>query len=186
MNRAAQHAEEWRPVLAFEGWVDASDNGRVRVWYSLQKRGPRPAIVTKLAEPVVVPYARGKYGRPIVFIRNSERSVSMPVQRAVVLAFLGEPPAGHVSCHFPDRDMHNCRRDNLRWDSERENAADAAAHRTCDQTVIQTRLDLLRERFPHLSRVVDARSLEPLIRARRVDSYDSMLERMQAERMESP
>lgn len=174
--------EEWRQVPRYEGWVDASSLGRVRLWYSVQQRRRLPSIVTMLSEPRLAKFANGK-GRHVVSVRNATGRAVMPVQRAVALAFLGEPAPELVSCHFPDRNPYNCRLETLRWDSERENKADEAAHRTCCPRIIQARLDLLRQRHPHLRASVEGMTFAPFWRD--LDPYDAMLDEMQSSRTEA-
>lgn len=48
----------------------------------------------------------------------------------VLEAFVGPRPKGMLACHFPDRDPANCRLDNLRWDTRRENQNDMIKHGT--------------------------------------------------------
>lgn len=44
--------------------------------------------------------------------------------RLVLEAFVGPCPPGKQACHHPDPDPANCRLDNLRWDTPRENNRD--------------------------------------------------------------
>lgn len=52
------------------------------------------------------------------------------VHHLVLEAFVGPCPNGHQACHFPDRDVTNNRRCNLRWDTLLENARDRIRHGT--------------------------------------------------------
>jgi hypothetical protein len=50
--------------------------------------------------------------------------------RLVLEAFVGPCPQGMECCHFPDRDPANCRLDNLRWGTSKENTGDQRLHGT--------------------------------------------------------
>ncbi len=50
------------------------------------------------------------------------------VHRLILEAFRGPCPEGMEGCHDPDPDPSNCRIDNLRWDTKKENQADCKRH----------------------------------------------------------
>lgn len=96
-------AEEWRPIGGLEGKFEISNFGQVRRVTSVNAYGRR------LASKFIKPASH---------------------KRLVLEAFVGPCPPGMVACHWPDRDTANCRLDNLRWDTEKANAADAIKHGT--------------------------------------------------------
>jgi hypothetical protein len=73
--------------------------------------------------------ATGRLGRKQVTLRSDRgrRMSSQYVHRLVLLAFRGEPPAGH-ECRHLDGDAANNRLSNLRWGTRAENAADRVRH----------------------------------------------------------
>jgi hypothetical protein len=65
-------------------------------------------------------------GRLQVAIRRKTRQV----HRLVLEAFVGPCPPGMEACHDPDRNPHNNRLSNLRWDTRIANRSDARKHGT--------------------------------------------------------
>lgn len=59
-----------------------------------------------------------------------------PVHHLVLEAFVGPKPDGMEGCHYPDSDKSNNRLENLRWDSQQENAKD----RWRDRALLPTRV----------------------------------------------
>ena len=107
--------DEWRQVDGFPGY-EVSITGRVRSFL--------PGRPVRLLKPT-----RGhrlKYR--VVFARNVHgEKVCLYVHRLVLLAFRGDPPAGHVTRHL-DGDAENNRLDNLLWGTMQENSDDMKRH----------------------------------------------------------
>lgn len=119
-------AERWLPIPEYEGFYEVSDHGRVRSVDRMcrHSRGGMRRLKGKLRKLVVLStgYLQVSLSRGGVIRREL-------VHRLVLLAFVGEPPAGHEGCH-EDNDPANCRLDNLRWDTHKGNCADRARHGT--------------------------------------------------------
>ena len=117
-------AEEWRPVVGYEGLYEVSDAGRVR---SLS-REVRTGRGTRMVDGRILSPARGVGGYPVVSLSNGGARVR-PVHRLVLEAFVGPRPAGTECCHG-DGDPENNRLSNLRWDTHESNMDDQRRHGT--------------------------------------------------------
>ncbi len=71
-----------------------------------------------------------KDGYPRVVLCNAEKHQMFHVHRLVAEAFHGPCPPGLEVRHFPDRDPANCRADNLKYATPKENNADKFIHGT--------------------------------------------------------
>ncbi|WP_073837480.1 NUMOD4 motif-containing HNH endonuclease [Micromonospora sp. CB01531] len=113
--------EEWREIPGFERY-EVSNLGQVRSWRTRGHGGYRakhPRILTQRLT--------GVKGHERWAVRLENRVTT--VHRLVLLAFVGSPPGGQVGCHN-DGNRDNNALDNLRWDTQRANAADQVAHGT--------------------------------------------------------
>jgi hypothetical protein len=63
-------------------------------------------------------------GYQVVNLDCGGKNSTRQVHRLILLAFVGEPPAGFQACHYPDSTRSNNRLENLRWDSVAENMKD--------------------------------------------------------------
>jgi len=115
--------ESWRPIPGYEGNYEVSDLGRVR---SLDRVLTCGSQRRRFTGQILSQFPNGE-GRPTASINRDGRPRRVLVHRLVLLAFVGEPPAGHVACHN-DGDCTNNRLSNLRWDTERENQLDIVRH----------------------------------------------------------
>lgn len=61
---------------------------------------------------------------------DTKTKVSIRIHRLVLLAFVGPCQDGMEACHHPDPTRSNCRLDNLRWDTKKNNVADQLKHGT--------------------------------------------------------
>lgn len=116
--------EEWRPVpLEGQGTrYEVSNLGRVRSlrkggWYVLTNKKPSP---NDTSEYLSVEVAGRNY----------------TVHRLVAGAFLPSPEPGQTRVLHRDGDNYNCRADNLRWGTPRENAIEAMRHQTLRGSVL--------------------------------------------------
>lgn len=126
---ATHEAEEWRPVLGYEGQYEVSDHGRVR---SLDReiepysgRGAR-SVKGRILKPYRSPRNYFRIGLPIP---NSRKQRWIRVHVLVLSAFVGPRPPGMQGCHN-DGDYCNNHLANLRWDTPSSNIRDAIRHGT--------------------------------------------------------
>lgn len=108
-------AERWAPVPGFPGY-EVSTLGAVR---SLKRKAP--VVLWQETDPDG--YKRVKFFRDGKYHHRA-------VSRVVAHAFLGQAPEGRPYCCHRDGDPANNAVTNLRWGSQKENAADKVAHGT--------------------------------------------------------
>lgn len=117
--------ERWAPFPNYEGLYEVSDLGRVR---SLDRMGLGRNGHPRLFKGRILTPCAGNSGRG--YLQVTLRRVSGPprsvvVHRAVLLAFLGQPPEGMEACHGPrGKDVNTLA--NLRWDTRAANVLDKA------------------------------------------------------------
>lgn len=116
-------AEEWRPVVGYEGAHEVSNLGRVR--------GVPRVIIRSNGVPQTIP---GRILRPFPSHTGHLRmrvtgGKDVAVHRAVLLAFVGPPPEGYEACHINGNPADN-RLENLRWGTRSDNLRDAVRHGT--------------------------------------------------------
>jgi hypothetical protein len=109
--------EEWRPIPGYEGWYEASDQGRIRAL-------SRPYIP---AGGLCHPRKTSKGYLYVNVIGKDGRRRKLKVHRAVAAAFLGPCPPGQVVRHGPGGPSDN-RLMNLAYGTHAQNRADIAAH----------------------------------------------------------
>ncbi|MFL6864076.1 MAG: NUMOD4 motif-containing HNH endonuclease [Allosphingosinicella sp.] len=124
-------AEEWRPVVGWEGLYEVSNQGRVR---SLDRAYDRPAS-RRRPQPWRRVY-RGRMIKPaptsagylVVNLHRSNSRLMRLVHCLALEAFVGPPPPGMIGLHWDD-DPNNNRLANLRWGTRRDNWQDAVRNR---------------------------------------------------------
>lgn len=104
--------ENWREVVGFEGRYEVSDLGRV---YS--------RVTNKFLKQTANP-SRGGYLQ--VNLTDGPRRGTQSVHRIVLAAFVGPCPAGQEALHGSEGPLCNALR-NLRYDTRKENVAEALA-----------------------------------------------------------
>lgn len=108
---------EYRPVVGFEGYRVGDDGSvwsiRRRLRHEWRRLSPRRQT--------------GGYLQACLFCRGKRTEVY--VHHIVLEAFIGPRPAGMVACHYDGVRTNNAR-SNLRWDTPRNNMADAYRHGT--------------------------------------------------------
>lgn len=110
-------AEEWRPVVGYEGRYEVSNTGLVR---SLLGRAPR------ILRPGLD--SRGD-GYQIVALHRNHRQTTCKVHVLVARAFIGERPNGHEIRHLDGRSQHNCSA-NIAYGTHSQNEQDKLRHGT--------------------------------------------------------
>jgi hypothetical protein len=118
--------ERWLPIPGYEGFYEASDQGRVKsLARTVQRSDGRPQPVP---ERVLTP-KRVTTGRLQVDLYRDGRKQQCQLHRLVLFAFVGPCPEGMEACHS-DGDPTNNRLENLRWDTRAGNHADKIQHGT--------------------------------------------------------
>jgi len=118
--------EHQLPVVGWDGYY-VTDHGRV---FSFKHQGFRTSTIELDQEPaeLKLTVARVGYRRraiPICNLRNGRANrLVRPVGLIVLRAFVGPRPSRAVMCHANDNPFDN-RLDNLRYDTQAANAADA-------------------------------------------------------------
>jgi hypothetical protein len=115
--RKATGESEWRSVVGWEGVYDVDQYGNIR--------RVKPSQHTTVGR-VRVPSA-DRYGYLRVTLRDGQRAQTYPIHRAVALAFLGQPPAGHEVNH-QDTVKTNNHVSNLEYLTPGDNSRHAASH----------------------------------------------------------
>jgi len=121
-------SEEWRDVLGSAGRYSVSSFGRLRrnlyvVAHPTSGKLTLPGRLLSITHSAATGYPVANlrlYGLP-------PRPYS--VHRLVAMAFLGPAPPGYECAHL-DGDRTNCRLENLRWVTPRENASHKIKHGT--------------------------------------------------------
>jgi hypothetical protein len=104
----------WQPIPGFPGY-EASDNGDIR-----SLKGKTPRILKPIPQ---------KDGYWYVFLYTPKSRPKVYVQRAVLAAFCGEPPAGQEARHL-DGNRSDNRLENLAWGTPTDNCEDKRRHGT--------------------------------------------------------
>lgn len=118
-------AEEWRPVLGYEGRYEVSNVGRVRsVDRTVEVRGQVPR---RLAGQVLETRLTTTGYPAIRLSRGEENPNARPLRKTchlVLEAFVGQRPPGAICRHLDD-DKTNNHLENLRWGTASENRFDS-------------------------------------------------------------
>lgn len=126
--RSADGSEQWRDVVGWETAYQISNSGRVRSKSRLAttKRG-----VTLVKGQFIKPILSDKGDGYWVWNATSfGRREQVHIHRAILFAFVGEPPVGKDwACHRDGDSRHN-HLQNLRWDTPQGNSDDAVEHGT--------------------------------------------------------
>lgn len=122
--------EQWRPVVGWEGFYEVSSLGRfksvARTVSDVGKGGtPRQRYYPEhISEP-----RSTKFGYPCVSLSRAGKTRGQYLHILVCEAFHGPRPAGHLVAHNDGR-VENCKADNLRWATPKQNHADMVRHGT--------------------------------------------------------
>jgi hypothetical protein len=115
-------AEQWRPVVGFEGY-EVSSLGHVRSWLAGRVRGARRT------SPFILRPSPGHNGYLHVSLFDDAGAHPQRVNRLVLRAFIGPCPAGHEGAHVNGTRTDN-RLSNLEWKTRVDNHADKRIHGT--------------------------------------------------------
>ncbi|XTP37104.1 NUMOD4 motif-containing HNH endonuclease [Mycobacterium sp. TJFP1] len=120
-------SEEWRPIPGFEGYLEVSNQGRVRsvdrMTYVSRSRGGNPywrRHAGRVLDQTTHPRGGYKY---ICLNGGGKVRNNAKVHHLVLEAFVGPRPEGMECCHANDIPDDN-RLENLRWDTPRANVED--------------------------------------------------------------
>lgn len=118
------NAEQWLPVLDWEGFYEVSDQGRVR---SLDRTIIRSdGKVKRFRGKFLAPQDDGK-GYPQVSLSRNAKPRTYHIHRLVLDAFVGPRPEGKETCHGNDVSDDNLL-ENLRWDYHPANQREMVAN----------------------------------------------------------
>ena len=115
--------EEWRPVNGYPAYR-VSNFGRVQ---SRLVKGSNYYRFSKEYKDIK-PCISKKIGYPMVSLSNGYTVTKVYVHDLVLTHFVGPRPEGMQACHYPDRNKLNCRIDNLRWGTRKENESHKIDH----------------------------------------------------------
>jgi hypothetical protein len=122
--------ERWQPVWGYEGYYEASDQGRVRSLDRWTKCGQRGSGQMLHKGRVLTPTISKRDGRRRVWLSVHGNRKLRPVAPLVLEAFAGPRPSPNIDCCHNDGDRANDALSNLRWDTKKANYADMATHGT--------------------------------------------------------
>lgn len=119
-------AEEWRPVVGYEGFYSVSSLGQLRseTREFVRKNG---APFTLRGRTLRQTHDKRGYSKVELWRDGVQKTVKVHI--AVAAAFIGPRPRGMDVCHN-DGTPSNCRSGNLRYDTKKGNMADMVAHGT--------------------------------------------------------
>ncbi len=115
--------EVWKAIPGFDGWYDASDEGRIRSWRGVGKQAAR-----RQPFPRLMTLGRHPNGYPTACLRGGGRKTTLLVHRLVLETFVGPCPEGMECRHVNDRTPGNVALSNLAWGTVQENADDRRRH----------------------------------------------------------
>lgn len=123
--------EIWATISGFGGHYEASSIGRIRtkdrVVIKPHSQSGKP--VSYLYKARLLSPKFDSKGYSSVHIGVDGKKTTLMVHRAVLLAFVGEPPEGYEGCHN-NGDSRDNRVENLRWDTHLNNNQDRVRHGT--------------------------------------------------------
>lgn len=114
---------EWKSIPEYP-WYMVSNTGLVK---SIDRKIVRSDGKKQTFKGKLLSTPKDNNGYPCVNISNEHGRKTERVHRLVLLAFVGPCPLGFDGCHnngIPS----DCRVDNLRWDSHKENSRDMVSH----------------------------------------------------------
>ncbi|WP_084501480.1 NUMOD4 motif-containing HNH endonuclease [Nocardia xishanensis] len=117
--------ERWSDIPGYEGYYQASDQGRIK---SLRRTILRANGIPQTVKERILRPGRLSSGHLHVALNAPDKSIkTRRVHQLVMLAFVGPTPEGLEICHN-DGNHENNRLDNLRFDTHAENMRDVIRH----------------------------------------------------------
>lgn len=119
-------AEQWKPVVGYEGMYEVSNAGRVRSIdrYIKSARGEGRCLLRGK-----VLRTQDNKGLLYLGLCKNGRGKTHAVHQLVLTAFVGPRPDGMEGCHGNGNGSDN-RLSNLRWDTHKSNGEDMVRHGT--------------------------------------------------------
>jgi hypothetical protein len=112
----SSNAQTWVPVFDYEDY-EISTTGAIRRAVPSQNR-PAGYVL----RPII-----NAQGYLALQLSKNAKSTNFLVHRLVAFSFHGAPDKGLVACHNDGNPLNNSP-DNLRWDTQKSNAADSRRH----------------------------------------------------------
>lgn len=104
MQLELEFAEEWLPVIGFEGWYEVSNFGRVRsVPRSITYSNGR----VRQQSGILLGQRLDRYGYLTVSLKRNQRGRPYTVHSLMARAFIGPPPPGHTVDHKNGKKLDN-------------------------------------------------------------------------------
>ena len=117
--------ENWKPIVGLENYYEVSNLGNVR---SLIRTGQTRLGLRKYGGKVLTPITLSTGYLGVNLTKKGYRK-QYSVHFLVLTAFIGECPKGMEGCHN-NGIRNDCRLENLRWDTRKNNHADKRTHGT--------------------------------------------------------
>ena len=105
-------SEQWKPIIGYEGKYEVSSYGRVK---SLKRQGANERILKQQLR---------NHGYLRVSLSKKNVPTDKLVNRLVLESFVGKCPDGMETYHVDSNPINN-RLENLRWDTHKNNIAEA-------------------------------------------------------------
>ena len=177
-------AEEWRPVVGYEGRYEVSSLGRVKSLPRCVGRKDGSGQFLKGRLMVLTPHA-SKSPYPTVALCKNGVQRQHTVHRLVLEAFVGPCPPGMEACHN-DGNHADSSLANLRWDTHLENHRDSVEHGTAYVTPQATHCKRGHERTPDNVYVYWSAANNKMVRLCRQCSRDRYQRERQRDRKPPP
>ena len=131
------HTEVWAEIPDSPGY-EISNQGNVRCWRPIPWNGPPPIEPRKVKRKI----NRGGYP----YVHLGYKGPTPTIHRLVAEAFVpGREPGLEVA--HSDGDKQNCRADNLRWTTRKDNHADKRKHGTWGRKLTEGQVREVREMY---------------------------------------
>jgi hypothetical protein len=159
----SDEGEIWKDVPGYEGLYQVSNQGRVwsvprRVWISSSARNHG---CWRKAGGQIRAQSTGTNGYMLVRLYHASVANTWSVHQLVLLAFVGEPPAGEECCHGPAGQKVNWWPENLRYDTKPSNNADRQQHGTLAAGETHGRAKLTKADVIEIRRLYDGERAAP-------------------------